>query len=388
MPLFAVGHATHHDWAAALALAVPQVEAQLAIESKGPGGPPNLGFCYFTDVFAPHAKALLDALQHQWPAVQWVGCCGFGVAAGAAEYVDEPALALMLGHVPEGRFEVFSGARPLQRIRPYTALVHADPQTPDLPELISEMSDRVGSGFVFGGVAASRGDVVQLANGVFSGGLSGVAFGDEVKLLSRVTQGCQPLGPVRRVTAARRNLVLELDGEPALPVLLRDAGVRLDQSREALQRLRGTFVGLTDARSAALGRGRAFGEDVRVRHLVGLDPAQQAVAVAEEVQPGMQLAFCERDVAAARRDLVRVCSELREELAGDGSEPPRHVRGALFISCNGRGGAHFGGPSAELKIVQHALGDVPLVGFFAAGEIAHRHLYGYTGVLTVFAGAG
>ena len=33
--------------------------------------------------------------------------------------------------------------------------------------------------------------------------------------------------------------------------------------------------------------------------------------------------------------------------------------------------------------MQHALGDVPLVGFFAAGEIARHHLYGYTGVLTV-----
>lgn len=31
-----------------------------------------------------------------------------------------------------------------------------------------------------------------------------------------------------------------------------------------------------------------------------------------------------------------------------------------------------------------ARGDVPLVGFFAAGEIARHHLYGYTGVLTVF----
>ena len=37
-----------------------------------------------------------------------------------------------------------------------------------------------------------------------------------------------------------------------------------------------------------------------------------------------------------------------------------------------------------MKIVQHALGDVPLVGFFAAGEIARHHLFGYTGVLTVF----
>jgi small ligand-binding sensory domain FIST len=30
---------------------------------------------------------------------------------------------------------------------------------------------------------------------------------------------------------------------------------------------------------------------------------------------------------------------------------------------------------------------VPLVGFFAAGEIARHHLYGYTGVLTVFRAA-
>jgi small ligand-binding sensory domain FIST len=64
----------------------------------------------------------------------------------------------------------------------------------------------------------------------------------------------------------------------------------------------------------------------------------------------------------------------------------------VYVSCAGRGGPHFGGDSAELQIVRRALGDVPLVGFFAGGEIARHHLYGYTGVLTVFvetpAGAG
>jgi small ligand-binding sensory domain FIST len=60
------------------------------------------------------------------------------------------------------------------------------------------------------------------------------------------------------------------------------------------------------------------------------------------------------------------------------------MAGAIYVSCTGRGGAHFGGPSAELQQVRRALGDVPLVGFFAAGEIAHNRLYGYTGVLTVF----
>ena len=62
----------------------------------------------------------------------------------------------------------------------------------------------------------------------------------------------------------------------------------------------------------------------------------------------------------------------------------KRILGAVYVSCAGRGGPHFGGPSAEMHIVRRALGDVPLVGFFAGGEIAHQHLYGYTGVLTVF----
>ena len=70
-----------------------------------------------------------------------------------------------------------------------------------------------------------------------------------------------------------------------------------------------------------------------------------------------------------------------------GAAQGRTIRGAIYVSCSGRGGPHFGGPSAELQIVRHALGDVPLVGFFAGGEIAHQQLYGYTGVLTVFTDA-
>jgi hypothetical protein len=106
-------------------------------------------------------------------------------------------------------------------------------------------------------------------------------------------------------------------------------------------------------------------------------------------------------VNAARADLMRVCSEIREELEsetmgmGEGfglpeapPVPARRIAGAVYVSCSGRGGLHFGAPSAELQIVRRALGDVPLVGFFAGGEIAHRQLYGYTGVLTVFTTPG
>jgi len=396
MPDFLCGHATHPDWRVALSLAGTQIDAQAGTRSGNAA--PGLGFVYLTDAYAAHATELLAALRARWPGVGWVGSIGVGVAASGVEYFDEPALVLMLAALPAGSFEVFSGAHPLQRIAADSALVHADPATPELAELIQEMSERTASGYLFGGLAASRGDALHIADGVWRGGLSGVAFGRDVALVSRVTQGCQPVGPERLVTKAERNIVFELDGEPALPCLLRDLGLPgLDDPRRALPRLRATLAGLTDAQSARSGRRGLFGDDVRVRHLVGLDPGRHAVALADQIEPGMRLAFCTRDVTAARRDLVRICSEIREEIEAvpaelaahgpvDETLPARRIRGAIYVSCAGRGGPHFGGPSAELKIVQHALGEVPLAGFFAGGEIAHRHLYGYTGVLTVFTG--
>ena len=404
---FAVGHATHPDWQRALALACVQVQAQLDSRS-GEAFQATLGFVYLSDHYAAHAQALLNALRRRWPSVAWVGTVGVGVAAGGVEYFDEPALVLMLAALPSGRFQVFSGARPLARIEAHTALIHADGNTPDLADLIDDMSARTTSGYLFGGLSASRGVACQLADGVFQGGLSGVAFSRDVKLISRVTQGCQPIGPLREVTACERNVVTALDGEPALACLLRDTGISLDEPQRAMNTLRGTLAGLSDpranrspARSPA--RLRAFGEDVRVRRVLGLDPGQQGVAIGERLEPGLQLAFCQRDAQAARRDLVRICSEIRDELAPEPAlaeaaagaaeaggpqappaDPASRIAGAIYISCAGRGGPHFGAPSAELQIIQHALGDVPLVGFFAGGEIGHHHLYSYTGVLTVF----
>ena len=73
-----------------------------------------------------------------------------------------------------------------------------------------------------------------------------------------------------------------------------------------------------------------------------------------------------------------------EPQAPGAAQAAGRIVGALYVSCTGRGGGHFGGPSAEMQIIRHALGEVPLVGFYAAGEIAGQQLYGYTGVLTVF----
>jgi small ligand-binding sensory domain FIST len=422
--LFPFGHATHPQWRMAAGLVLAQLRAQMALHDYA--SQPTLAIVYITDHYAGQAEAILEHLSAELPTVpDWTGTVGVGIASNNVEYFDEPALAVMLCELPGDQYRVFSGVAPLGSHRGFfdahTALVHADGNTADLAELLQELAARTETGYLFGGLAASRQETVQFAisgngnvsgqgkaSGVFRGGLSGVAFGEGVALLSRVTQGCEPLttvagkkSPARTVTACEGNVVTELNGEPALDVLLQDLGVSLEQPREALDKLRNTLVGLTDAGADAVTPVGNFGSDTRVRHIIGLDPARKGVAVADLVQRGSTLVFCARNVEAARRDLVRICAEIREELepvelsldtaaglladrADAAPSTARNIAGAVYISCAGRGGPHFGAPSAELQLIRHALGDVPLVGFFAGGEIAHQHLYGYTGVLTVF----
>lgn len=424
MKLFPCGHATHPQWPMAAGLVLAQLKAQMALRDYA--STPTLGLLYITDHYAAQAQDILEHLSAELPEVtDWAGTVGVGIAASNVEYFDEPALTVMLCELPADQYRVFSGVAPLgtgpgMGFEPHTALIHADARTPDVADLIAELAQRTATGYLFGGLASSRGDVVQFAvggngnikgqgaaSGVFSGGLSGVAFGDGVALVSRVTQGCLPVSPVHEVTAADGNVITRLDDEPALDVLLRDLNITLDEPQAAMTAVRATLVGLTEPadleRGDMVSRTGNFGVDTLVRHIIGLDPSRRGVAVASQVSPGMRMAFCQRNAQAARADLVRICAEIREELepeemslpvaaalaapeAQTAPNPARRIAGAVYVSCAGRGGPHFGGPSAEMQIVRRALGDVPLVGFFAGGEIARHHLYGYTGVLTVFTG--
>lgn len=411
----------------AAALVVVQLRAQLNTQVKAEGqqltglvqGPcPPLGLVYITDHFTSQAQPLLDHLMAELPEVtDWAGCVGVGIAACGVEYFDEPALAVMLLDVPTDQYRVFSGVSPLPMgvsahgFEAATALVHADANTIDVAELVAELAQRMQTGYVFGGLASGRGKRVQFAHsshgalsgqgassGVFQGGLSGIAFGPGVAMVSRVTQGCTPVGPQRTVTGALGNLALTLDGDDALGVLLGDLTISLDEPQTAMERLRATLVGIAPNPALPLmhaplplahadawaPRTGWLGTEVRVRHIIGLDPVRRGVAVADNLAEGERLTFCERNPLAAKADLLRMCAELRDGLESPVSGQPQTMLGAVYVSCAGRGGPHFGSPSAELQLVRRALGDVPLVGFFAGGEIAHQQLYGYTGVLTVF----
>ena len=421
MPLFPCGLATHPQWPMACGLVLAQLRAQMALPSHASA--PTLGLLYLTEPYAPHAQAIIDHLSAALPEVaDWAGATGVGICASGAEYINEPALCVMLCDVPMDQYRVFSGVAPLpgrRRFAAHTALVHADAQLPDASELITELADRTASGQVFGALVGGRRQPLQMAQpghgnapgqggagGVFQGGLSGVAWGEGVRLITRIAHGCQPVAPAHTLTDADGTVLLALDGEPALDVLLRDLHISLDDPQHAVGILRQTLLGLAPgATNASHPTERLAGDladDVRVRRIIGVDPNRRGIAMAEVAQVGERVVFCARHAPTARAHLMRIGAEIREALepetivddlppalAGaardaEGTPQAPGLRGAIYISCASRGGPHFGAPGAELNSLRHALGDVPLVGLFAAGEIAGRTLHRHTGVLTVF----
>jgi len=368
VPGFRYGHAGAADWRAA---------AQSCLEQMG-SGPGNLGFLYVTDVLADRLPDILACFKRETAVHDWVGTVGIGICATGREYLDEPAIAAMVGEFEPGSFRVFSGIAAgagIDRTQikcggapANFAIVHADPHNRYVTELVSQLAERVESGFLVGGLTSSRRQNLQIAGEVTEGGsLSGVAFSDGVAIATRLTQGCSPIGPKRVITAGQRNVIVSLDGRPALDVFRDDIGEGLARD---LNRVGGhIFAGLPIAGSDT--------GDYLVRNLVGIDPGNKLIAIGDLVEAGGSVMFCRRDGSTAREDMARMLESIRQGLFAS-------PRGGVYYSCLGRGASLFGPDSNELKMIREGLGDFPLVGFFCNGEISHNRLYGYTGVLTLF----
>jgi small ligand-binding sensory domain FIST len=355
---------------------------QRCLQSLGPPSPPpSLGLFYATDPLAPELAAVAAALREGTGVPHWVGTVGLGICATGVESYDEPALAVMLADLPPQAFRVLPvatrSARPITRALadwlatpgPYVALVHGDPTNPHTPRLITELADALPGGFLVGGLTSSNNEPMpQYADAAVHGGTSGVVLAtDRIPIATRLSQGCTPIGPTHEVTRCERNIVIGLDGRPAYDVFAEDIGDVLSRD---LNRAAGyIFAGLPIPGSDT--------GDYLVRNLLGVDRAQKLLAIGDLIRPGASLMFCRRDPNTAREDLVRMLEDITRGLTA----PPR---GAVYVSCLGRGRHMFGEHSAELTLLHEHLGDTPLVGFYANGEISHNRLYGYTGVLTLF----
>lgn len=337
----------------------------------------NLGFIYVSDLIADDLDDILHHCRITSGITNWLGSLGIGIIANGKEIYDQPAISILLCQFDAEQFSILEPASSsdelLTNIRvpdnsaSCFAFVHADGYHKDTQTLIRTLAEDIKNCFIAGGYTSSRGKQLQISNHVSTNSLSGVLFSDKVPIITNLTQGCTPVGKKHSVTQAEKNVVFSLDHKPALDVFYNEIGEVLSRDIEKASAY--IFAGLCIADSDK--------NDYMVRTLIGIDENKKIFAINDLISEGQDLLFCRRDGNSATEDMQHMLQNIKKRLTGA-------PKGGIYISCLGRGREQFGENSEEIKMIHHVLGDFPLTGFFANGEIHHNRVYGYTGVLTLF----
>lgn len=364
-----LAHAADDGW---------QAMVQTVAAELGTLDPANtFGLLYVTDQLAEHFADIVSHLKQATGLRHWVGTLGYGVLVSGHEYYDRPAIAALAIPMPSDDFRVIAAADEesdvleghgswIARRDPILGLIHAGAATPNLLQELITLGETTGC-YVIGGLTASRHASLTVAGQVAADAISGVMFADTVPIATGIAQGCAPVGPMHRVTAADRNVVFQLDDKPALEVLYADLGV------EDLAALKAQ----ADMLNAALPVENSDQNEYLVRNILAVDPDRGLIVLGDVMTNGASLRFCRREREAAIADMRAMLAEIADRLPGT-------PRAALYVTCVARGPNLFGEQSEEIGLINEALGPVPVIGFFANGEIFNGRLHGYTGVLTIF----
>jgi small ligand-binding sensory domain FIST len=253
-------------------------------------------------------------------------------------------------------------------------------------------------GTIFGGMASASskpgGNALILNDRVFRSGGVGVSLKGNLHVDTVVSQGCRPFGPTMVVTKARANMIFELGGKPAIQAVQEAVEALGEQYRQALAG--GLFVGrVIDEYKGRFGR-----NDFLISNVMGVDQNRGAIGVAGPMRVGQTIRLHVRDAVTASEDLA---------LLLDAQKLYDKPKGALLVTCNGRGKRMFTTKDHDAAAVAKAFSNVPggeelskpgvsfdptaeapipLAGFFAQGEIGpigeESFVHGHTACLALF----
>lgn len=258
-------------------------------------------------------------------------------------------------------------------------MLFADPFSTPMLNLLPALNEALPGVPVIGGMAsgaANPGDNrLMLDEHVMHEGAVGVAIGGNLRVDCIVSQGCRPVGSTWLVTRAKPNLIQELGQRPAIAAV-QETAQSADAAERRLLEEHGILVGrVINEYKDRFGRG-----DFLIRPVAGADPDAGYIAVPDFFRVGQTVQFHVRDRRTAEEDLRLLLESQKLHDA-----PPA---GVLLCTCNGRGSRLFEQPNHESDIVRDALGDVPMAGFFAAGELGpiggENFLHGFTASLALF----
>lgn len=407
---FASSAAAGNDWREASKTVLENLQA---IRIEGDGF--NFGFLYISDRLAEFAPSILNLFRSVTGIGNWIGSVGMGVIGTGQALVDSPAISVMIGRFPEHEFFVFPSSDDAPENTPYSDMrdwlkenapmlvcVHANPMADEDPIHLMADLDAASGGFIVGGLTSSRSAHELFANGVCEEPLGGALFSNKIPVATALSQGCQPFSPFRTITRGDATAIYELDGTSALRALLKDLQnskasspdeaeemphigplpdlKRMDSSDDIPEYLLPLFRGEVHI---ALPISESDQNDYLVRNIMTLDPGEESLTISQSVGQGDHILFVRRTEQIVLDDLKKTLESLVARVTADqgGFRP----QAALYISCIARGFSETGNAAqAEVDAIRAAIGDIPLTGFYAGGEISNARLYGYTGVLVLF----
>ncbi len=367
---FKLGHSNRSSWQDAI---------DDCLQQTGEAGNANLAFLYVTDGYAKDLGNILRSLKQKTGIHHWVGSVGAAVNCTNTEYYDQPAMVMMLAAFPEGSFSLFNHAEDSHHLSAdetdelmtgvRIALVHGDPRNGRIPQLLESLPESLGNGYLVGGITSSESQIFfQIADEITEGQLSGVVFNDDIPVATGLSQGCTPIGQTHMLTDCDNHMAISIDNRPALDVFREEIGEVLSKD---INRAAGYIFAAFPVRGSDTA-------DYTVRNIIGIDPKNNMLAIGDQMKAETPIMFCRRDGRAAVKNMQRMLDDLKKRI---GKATPR---GGIYISCIGRGRHLFGEDNTEMKMISAVFGEIPIVGFYANGEIAGQRLYGYTGVLTLF----
>ena len=373
----------------------------------------NLGFLYISDYLAEDAASILNLFRSVLGIENWVGSIGMGVLGCGEAYIDRPAITALVGKFPDNAFcifpqtDEFSGSENLDSQaavkewlavnNPMLTVVHVDPMAQDDPTIVMEKLERGSNAFLVGGLTSSRSHHYQIANVVCENAVSGVFFDHNLPVLTNLSQGCAPIGEAHTVTRADEMTILELDGRKALDVFQDDlramASKRLKRDVKEfvtdLRSLKGAehipdeYMSLFQGQiHVALADNFSDQRDYMVRNITALNADEGSINIAQIVNMGERVLFAERTQDTIIADLRRSLQQIKERaITRQGEFSPK---AGLYFSCIARGFSNNPDQNYEMNIIREEIGDLPLAGFYAGGEISNARLYGYTGIMILF----
>ena len=139
----------------------------------------SLGFIYFTDKHAAHSGDILRKLKQATSIDDWVGTIGMAVCFSGKEFYDQPAIVMLITDLSKQHYRTFNTPEKLPELKAgdgvKVAIVHGDPRNSQLPKILHELPDKIGNGFLAGGLTSSDSFYYQIANELDEGSVSGVS---------------------------------------------------------------------------------------------------------------------------------------------------------------------------------------------------------------------